>query len=238
MISLLVLHGWGLSAEKFEPLAQGLECLGYRVYVPDFPGFGKSPVPKRPLHLADYARFVHEYIRAKKIHRPVIIGHSFGGRVALKYVSMHQRVVRAIILTGTPGFTPVPRRKLLFFISIAKAGKLFMSLPILRIFQDAVRRWYYYVVGAREFYRAEGVMRETFKNIVAEELVTPMKSVGVPCLLVWGADDRITPTWIARKMHATISGSRLIEIPGFGHGVPYNNPDVFISNVRQFLSRL
>lgn len=235
---IIILHGWGLSGERFGPLASLLSKEGYETYAPDLPGFGTSATPKRAYVLGDYASFVHSYMAAKHIQNPILIGHSFGGRVSLKFQMLYPAESKAVILTGTPGFTPVPRKKLVFFVAAAKIGKCFFQLPILNIIYDSVRKWYYYVVGARDFYRAQGVMRDIFKNIVQEELETSMRAVGVPCLLVWGALDRITPVWIAEKMEKTITGSRLVVIPDCDHGVSYKMPEVFVKAINPFLRSL
>ena len=83
-LPILILHGWNLSAEKFRPLQRELEKQRYKVYGMDLPGFGKAVMPKKPLFLSDYVTFVASYLKSKKIDRAVIIGHSFGGRVAIK----------------------------------------------------------------------------------------------------------------------------------------------------------
>lgn len=232
---IVILHGWGLSQKRFEPLTQKLRTSGYQVYSFDFPGFGESGIPKDPMKLADYAAFLADYLAKHKIQKPILLGHSFGGRVALKFQEVFPGFTKALVLTGTPGFTPTPRRRLMLFIAIAKVGKFIFSLPGISYIQDNVRRWYYYLVGAREFYRAEGAMRETFKNIVAEPLEKPMKAVRVPTLLVWGELDQITPVWIAKKMHEAIANSKLIIIPEANHGVPYRDPALFIKAIRPFI---
>lgn len=235
---IIILHGWGLSGKTFLPLARELKKRNYTVFVPDLPGFGKSAIPKQPLHLADYAVFLDAYIKKNNIRNPILIGHSFGGRVSLKYNEMYPKSVRALILTGTPGFTPIPKKKLLLFISLAKIGKLLFSIPPLNLLQDAVRRWYYYFVGAKEFFRAEGAMRETFKQIVKEDLVTAMEAVNIPTLLLWGEYDIIVPVAIAERMHQVIACSELIVIPEADHGVPFKQPDVFASYVERFIAKL
>ena len=199
--AIIILHGWGLSAKRFGPLADVLKKKGYRVFVPDFPGFGASKMPPRPFFLSDYVSFLAFYIQKNKLQDVVLIGHSFGGRVSLKYAMSPRPYLRALILTGTPGFTPVPGKKLFLFIFLAKIGKFFFSIWPLHLIREKIRLRYYYLVGAREFYRAEGVMRETFKLIVQEELLSAMGQVRAPCLLVWGALDQITPVWIAKKMY-------------------------------------
>lgn len=235
---LVILHGWGLSGAVFDPLADVLQKKNYTVYAPDFLGFGKSKPPDRPLQLTDYATFLSQYLKQHHLGQPILIGHSFGGRVTLKYNEMYPKTIRAFILSGTPGFTPIPRKKLLLFITLAKVGGFLFRVPPMSYFQDAVRKWYYYVVGAREFYRAEGPMRETFKNIVQEDLVYAMEVVSIPCLLLWGELDIIVPVSIAERMHQVIAGSELIVVPEADHGVPFKQPDVFASYIERFLKTL
>jgi pimeloyl-ACP methyl ester carboxylesterase len=177
-------------------------------------------------------------METEHIVQPIMIAQSFGGRVALKYQAAYPGRIYALVLTGTPGFTPVPRKKILLFVTIAKIGKLFFLIPFVSLLRDRVRSWYYYVVGARDYYRAEGTMRETFKRIVREELVTSMKKVRVPTLLVWGADDIIVPVSIAQRMKETIAGSKLIILPNSGHGVSYKNPKEFVRSIYDFLLSL
>ncbi len=236
--SIIILHGWGLSAKRFAPLASALTNKGYRVLVPDFPGFGDAPMPPKPYTLSDYVSFLESYIKEKKLNSVVLIGHSFGGRVSLKFCMQERPELRGLILTGTPGVTPVPRKKLFVFITLAKIGKFFFSMWPFSLIAEKIRAWYYYVVGAREFYRAEGVMRETFKLIVQEELVSAMSHVSVPCLLVWGQLDQITPVWIAKKMNEEIKDSKLVLIADRDHGVPYKDPDLFVSHIETFLKSL
>lgn len=233
--SIVILHGWGLSGKTFAPLGQKLRRSGYRVFTPDLPGFGESKRPEHPLTLADYAKFLDEYLKKNHIQHPIFIGHSFGGRVSLKYNELYPKIIRALILSGTPGFTPIPKKKLVLFIALAKIGKLLFSIPPLSLVQDAVRRWYYYVVGAKEFFRAEGAMRETFKRIVQEDLVSAMEAVNIPCLLLWGEYDIIVPVPIAGRMHQVIAGSELIVIPEADHGVPFKQPEIFSSYAERFL---
>ncbi len=235
---VVVLHGWGLSAARFDGLKKELKKEGFTVHIPDFPGFGDSAMPSKPLHLTDYAIFLDEYLKTQKLKEPIIIGHSFGGRVALVHEKLYPGKIFALVLTGTPGFTPVAKRKLMLFIAIAKAGKLVLSLPILNLVQEKIRRWYYYFVGAREYFRAEGSMRETFKNVVRQDLAESMESVHVPTLLLWGENDIITPVWIAQKMKTRIPGATLTVIPDVDHGVPYKEPQKFVQAFLAWVSTL
>jgi pimeloyl-ACP methyl ester carboxylesterase len=232
---IVVLHGWALSAKTFEPLVAELKKQHFQVFAPDFPGFDSLHIPTWPLTLADYAIFLDSYLRKNHIKKPILIGHSFGGRVALKYQYIYPTNITALILTGAPGFTPVSRKKLALFIVVAKIGGTLFSLPLLHRLKDRVRLWYYYVVGARDFYRAEGVMRETFKNIIKEPLVLCMEHVRIPTLLVWGENDILVPVSVATRMERVIRGAKLLVIPQAGHNVPFNNSKLFTKAVLPWL---
>lgn len=232
---VIILHGWNLSGERFTPLLSVLKKKGFRVFAPDFPGFGKEPPPDTSWHVSDYADFLDRYIQRNKITNPVLIGHSFGGRVALKYVEAHPTEIKKLILTGTPGFSPIPSKKLMVFLLISKIGGYIFSLPGLKAIEDDARKFLYKLAGAREFLRAEGVMRQTFKYVVADDLRSSMKSIAIPCLLVWGEYDSIVPVSIAVRMEKSISGATLTVISGADHGVPFHQPDTFVSSIADFL---
>ena len=235
---IVILHGWGLSAATYLSLSQVFRKKKFRVFVPDFPGFDSVHIPKKPYGLNDYAQFLHAYKAEHKISQPVLIGHSFGGRVALRYQELYPERVHAMILTGTPGFTPVPRRRLMLFITLAKIGGIFFSYPLLNRVKNRVRLWYYYLVGARDYYRAEGVMRDTFKNIVSESLDSSMEAVRIPTLLVWGAKDIIVPVGIAHRMKNVIRGSKLIVLPNSGHSIPFTHSKEFASVILPWIEQL
>ena len=236
--TILILHGWGLSGERYASLQKLLQKQGYLVYAPDFPGFGKSETPQKPFNLEDYAQFLFTYIEKNKIHHPIVIGHSFGGRVALYFTEKYPHIIQALVLTGTPGFTPIPKKRLALFILIAKIGGIFFSIPPLSLFHDFIQRWYYYVVGAKEFFRAEGAMRETFKRVVQEDLVPNMEALKIPCLLMWGEYDIIIPISIAERMKRVIPQAELVIIPEADHGVPLKEPQVFLQYVTRFIASL
>lgn len=232
---IIILHGWNLSGSHFSHLATELKRQGFRVFAPDFPGFGKEPAPKAPWHVADYAQFLKKYIATNNIYKPVLLAHSFGGRVALKFTQTYPDIPLKLIITGTPGYSPVPAKKMQFFLILAKIGGVIFMVPGLNKLADVARKVLYRIAGAREFYRAEGAMRQTFKYIVTDDLSSSMRSVGIPCLLVWGENDTIVPVAVAKKMNETIPNAHLVIIPDMNHDVPFKQPKVFVNYVWKFL---
>lgn len=235
MRDIIILHGWNLSGSRFAPLAGVLRNIGYRVFTPDLPGFGNEKAPGRPWHVVDYAEFLKVYMTKNRIHSPILLGHSFGGRVALKFSHVYPKDVHSLILTGTPGFSPIPTKKLVFFLLISKVGGMLFALPVLSLLADRARRFLYYIAGAREFIRAEGPMKQTFKHVVRDDLTGSMASVRVPCLLVWGEFDSIVPLPIARRMAEAIPNAQLKVISEEDHGVPFKKPELFTSYIIDFL---
>lgn len=235
---IVVLHGWGLSKKVYEPLVEELRRNHYSVFAPDFPGFGSLAPPKRAFKLDDFVDFLKKFLSTHNVQKPILIGHSFGGRVSLKFQERYPTSVTALILTGTPGYTPVKRWKLKLYISLAKVGALLFSLPFLNKAKDRVRLAAYYLAGARDFYRAQGVMRQTFKNIVQEPLEKSMKAVRVPTLLIWGDNDSIVPVYVAKRMKKTIPHADLTILPNQDHRVPFKEPKLFTTSVLKWLENL
>lgn len=232
---VIILHGWNLSGSRFASLAEVLKRSGFRTFTPDLPGFGTEKAPAKPWHVVDYAEFLKSYMAKNHIRDPIIIGHSFGGRVALKFSQLYPEDIHSLVLTGTPGFSPIPTKKLLFFLVISKIGGMLFALPVLNVLADRARRFLYYIAGAREFLRAEGAMRQTFKYIVQDDLTQAMTSVRVPCLLVWGEFDVIVPLQVARRMVEVIPAATLKIIPEQDHGVPFKQAELFFTYIEDFI---
>lgn len=237
-IPILILHGWNLSGEKFSPLRDKLTALGYKVFCPDLPGFGNSKIPDKSLYLSDYVDFVKEYIPKNNLAKVIIVGHSFGGRIAIKFAVQNPKLLQALILSGAPGIVPVARSKALFFIILSKIGKKIFKLPIINLLQNLARKVLYRTAGAMDYYNTNEKMRDTFKNIVIENLELLLPKIKTPTLLLWGSLDGMVPIAIAKKMQKYIKGSKLIEIKNARHGVPWTHPKEFANEVEKFLSKV
>ncbi|MBI4130136.1 alpha/beta hydrolase [Candidatus Roizmanbacteria bacterium] len=236
-MDVLILHGWKLSGSRFEPLVQELKKKNLRVFAPDMPGFGKGKKLERPYALSDYVAFVHEYIQQHKLKKPVIIGHSFGGRVSIILAAEYPELIEKLVLTGVPGVLLVSRAKLLFFLGLAKMGGLVFRLPVLSQFESLARKVLYRVARASDYQTSSGNLRETFKKIIAEDLVVPMRKISCPVLLLWGKDDRNSPEEIAKKMRKFIPKVKLDIVEGEAHGFPFENPKEFSARVIDFINK-
>ena len=230
-MDVLILHGWNLSSERYQPLIRALRKKRYRVIAPDFPGFGTAMLPSRVFALDDYVTFTADFIKKNNMKKPIVIGHSFGGRVGIKLAGTKKSLISGLVLTGVPGVRFASKAKLSFFLIAAKVGGMVFSLPLLRNLRDTARRFLYRAARANDFYHAKGVMRGTFKRIISEELITPMKKIRLPVLLVWGRNDGVTPLRIANSMNKIIPRAHLEIIEDATHQLPWTHPQALIKAV-------
>ena len=96
---IVLLHGWGQNIEMMDPLGKKLENK-YRITIIDLPGHGKSMEPKEEITIYDYCEIVKEVLDKLNIKNPIIIGHSFGGRIAIIYASKYK--TEKLVLLGAP----------------------------------------------------------------------------------------------------------------------------------------
>ncbi len=246
-LPVLIVHGWNTTADvqRYNPLKKELENRGYPVFIPDLPGFYSRRNLSKPLQLDDYAHFVEKYIcqkvkkeKGNKKNKLILIGHSFGGRIGIKLAAKNPGLIKILVLTGTPGFVPTSRAKILFFFILAKAGRAALSVPVISVARNPVRKMLYRLAKASDYLHLNGFLKQTFKNIIREDLERPMRQIKIPCLLIWGSEDKLIPLGIAKKMQTTIHGSKLEIIPKGNHIVVWKQPKKFVDKVEKFLQTL
>jgi pimeloyl-ACP methyl ester carboxylesterase len=214
---VLMLHGWGAHIELVWPLAQRLLTLGYRVLVPEMPGFGASDPPPAAWTVQDYARWVLAYADHHELERFHLFGHSFGGRLGLILGAEHAGRIQAMVLADAAGIrkqSPVTARARLTVYKGVRDGLKRVGLGAL---SDRLRGWYNRRYGSTGFQSASGVMRETFVKVVNADLREYAARVRVPTLLVWGEDDADTPLWQGHLLERLIPDAGLVILPGAGH---------------------
>ncbi len=214
---LVLLHGWGASLELMWPLAERIADAGFRVYLPDFPGFGNSERPDRPWSLRDYCNFVLEFLSVQKLDRVDLAGHSFGGRVCLMLGADHPQRVGKMLLFNAAGLRPrqsFPARARLKAYRFARSTLERVGLSGV---DDRLAHWYQRRFASPDYRAADGLMRPTFVRIVNEDMRPFASRVRPPTLLFWGDQDEETPLWMGRELEKLIPDAGLIVWEGAGH---------------------
>ena len=104
----MVLHGWGTSMEVMRPITQHLASRGWRVLSLDFPGFGQSPPPPKAWGVPEYADATAQLLERLDVRRPLLLGHSFGGRVIIYLTGALSFSAFRLVLVGAAGIKPPP----------------------------------------------------------------------------------------------------------------------------------
>ena len=128
---IILLHGWGQNIEMMKPLGDYF-CDRFRITILDLPGFGESDEPKNTWTIDDYELMLEDFIKELKIKKPIVIGHSFGGRVAVKYAANYD-VEKFVI--GNPlnmNGTESERSKLTQEF-IHKLNSRFNTIPVIQV---------------------------------------------------------------------------------------------------------
>jgi len=229
--TIIILHGWGLRGGKYINLQKLLENKGYKVYAPDLPGFGAEPIKNLHMNLDSYVEFVESFMEKNKIGKAVIVGHSFGGRVGIKFAWKNPDKVLKLILTGTPLQRDRSFSKKIAFVASKTGGKVLKLLP--KGINNLARKSIYRTIGEWDYYKA-GDLKEIFKNIIEEEPIKYFKELNVPVFLIWGKDDKTVPQEPIKQI-AKISKAHFVSVPNTNHRLPYMNPDLFWQSLKKVL---
>lgn len=221
--TIVILPGWRVASKRYDNLKKYFVDAGYAAYVFGFAGFEKDKPLTKMMTLTDYADSVSDFISEKKIKKAILIGHSFGGRVALSLSSNNPDWIAGMVLTGVPGFAPVSSVKRRLFFILSKMGKILFLVPLFRPFAGIAKKLLYRSSGSVDYLRTEGAIKETFQSIIRVDLEPFMRKTKIPVLLLWGEKDSMVPMSVARRMNQVIPGSRLATIPEGNHAIPFDN---------------
>ena len=199
---VVLLHGWGQNIEMMRPLGDPLS-QNYRVTIIDFPGFGESEEPKIAWTIDDYSNMLELLVKKLKIKKPTIMGHSFGGRVAIRYSANNS--IDKLVLFGSPcvRLDTNPSLK----VRILKKLK---TLPGMNNIGEYMKKY----IGSRDYKAASPIMREILVNTVNEDLSSYASKIEEPALLIWGENDTEAPLEDAQMLEKLLPDGALIVLPG------------------------
>lgn len=201
---VLALHGWGRTGADFSTVVSGRDALAVHL-----PGFGTTAEPPEPWGSAEYAEHLATALAGSGPF--VVVGHSFGGRVAVRLAASHPELVSALVLTGVPLVRATAPPKAALGLRVAKRLRAARLLPESVV--ERVRRR----SGSEDYRAASGVMRDVLVRVVREDYRETLRGLDLPVHLVWGADDDAAPLAGARLAAELIPGATLEVVPGAGH---------------------
>jgi 2-hydroxy-6-oxonona-2,4-dienedioate hydrolase len=216
-------HGIGVSSRYFEPLADAL-AHDYRVFVPDLPGWGRSPKPARALSLVELADALLEFMDREGLTRVSLVTNSLGSQIAVELALRHPDRVGALVLVG-PTVDPQWRAALLQTRSF-----------VLDSVREPVSLWW---IIATDYARM-GLLRfaRTARHALRQPIEELLPQVAVPTLIVRGEHDAFSSqAWCERAADLLPRGS-LAVVEGAAHAAQYSHPTRVAGLVRSFLEEV
>lgn len=232
---VIILHGWGASLKVMKSVADAFEGK-MMVYNIDLPGFGESDEPKEDGYdVYSYAEVIKEFTQKLEIKNPVIVAHSFGGRIALVLAGKKLIDVSKLILTGSAGI--VPKRGADYYIKVYSYKLMKKIIKLFGRFSENLAEKLKKKGGSEDYATASEKMRGVLVRAVNEDLKYLMPEITAPCLLIWGEKDDAAPLADGKTMEKLIPDAGLVVMPGAGHFAFLEKAAWFGEILRNFCSK-
>ena len=199
---IVLLHGWGQNIEMMKPIGDNL-AGNFRITIIDFPGFGESEEPSEAWNISDYANMLELLVKELKIKKPIVMGHSFGGRVAIRYSANNP--IEKLVLFGSPCVRLQQKQPLK-----VRVLKKLKTLPGMDKFGEFMKKY----ICSRDYKAASPMMRQILVNTVNEDLSAYASQIEEPTLLIWGDNDTEAPIEEAKMLEKIMPDAALIVLPG------------------------
>lgn len=225
---LIILPGWGGTRQTWQTFIDALQTE-FEVHCLELPCFGAEPCPTEIWGVEEYANFVKNKIDEIKgksdVRNPksVLLGHSFGGQVAVVLAATNSNICDDLILSGPAVFRhPQPLKTALFWL-LAKLGKMVLSTPGLAKLQPFARRLLYKAADSPDYNKTTGIKREIFKKITRQDVAKLLPRIKVPTTVIAGRHDTYVSWRDSQKVAAAIPHARFELIAAGRHGLHHTH---------------
>ena len=225
----IILHGWNSGSDRWLVEAKKIAEKGFLVIVPDLPGFGESDKLQYPWRVNDYLKWFEDFLAELKIDNFYLLGYSFGGAVAAKVAIKYPQRVQKLFLVAAA----VIRKKTTQKDTLAGAAKIikfFQFLPFYALFRKAV---YKFIIRKSDYVYTEGVMKETYLNVISDDVSYKLSFIKVPTVIIWGDQDQSVPIENAHEINRKVKNSKIVIIPGADHLMHKKIPELLTERILQ-----
>jgi len=203
--TIVLLHGWGQNIEMMKPIGDKLKKSN-RIIIVDLPGFGQSSEPDTVWTMYDYTDAINKLLKSLNVDNPIMIGHSFGGKISLIYASKYN--VSKLILFGSPFKQEIKKLSLK-----TKILKFLKTVPVINKLEGFAKKH----IGSRDYKEASDFMRKILVEHVNLDITEDVKKIKCPTLLVWGTMDQEVPVERAYELEKLIKDAVVVTYEGCSH---------------------
>ena len=236
--TLVILPGWGGSHYTWQEFIT-LANRHFIVHCIDLPCFGDEPCPTEVWGVEEYAAFVNSKISELRTMNSelVILGHSFGGQVAVCLAAKHPELVAKLILSGAAVVRPNRVIRRAIYQCVAASGRGMLKLPFLRHYEVMIKKIFYRLIDSPDYGETSGIKREIYKKIIRQDGTLLLAKIKISTLVVWGARDRMTPLAQGRRLARLLPRATLKVFPNCGHAPHRESPDRLLEIIRHHVQR-
>ena len=203
--TLVYLHGWGQNIAMMKPIADPFD-EEFNIIIIDLPGFGESSEPTHVWTLDEYVECVKEIVDSLGVKNPILLGHSFGGKISLMYASKYD--VKKLVLFGSPFKKEIKKDSLK--LKILKSLK---KVPGINKLEGFAKKH----IGSTDYKNASETMRKIMVEHVNLDITEQLKNIKCPTLIVWGTLDDAVPIERAHELEQLIPDAGLVVYEGCTH---------------------
>ena len=223
--TIVILHGWGHSREQWVQFASMFHDVDVQTI--DLPGFGTEPLVSPEWGIPEYADWVIGKLEIGnwklQNHSVVLVGHSFGGRIATCIASRNPEWLAQLVLIGAPCLY-IPSQKVRLLKRIAKVVKLLgLANNTLSLNQELTEA-------------DKKGMGEIYRRVVSYDQTEELKKISAHTLIVRGSEDTYPSDEVCRAMNQLVQGSRYEVLSGVGHNIHLENPTLLYGVVKKWFS--
>ena len=211
---LYIVHGWTYSLKAWQPAIDSLKKENVELKFLKVPGLTRPS--QKIWSIGDYVGWLDKEL--KSANRPIVLGHSNGGRILLNYCFEHPEKIKHLILLNSAGVLPNTRQRVRNCV-LRNLSKLLG--PLKR--NGSFRSFAYKIIGARDYEQAPPNMKLTLGNMLDSDKDLPVKLVGIktPISLIWGEEDKVTTLGNGGYLQSGLANAKSFEVlKGAGHA-PY-----------------
>ena len=230
---LILLHGLMGALSNWTDVVNEFK-KEYRVIIPLLPLYD---FPLLTTGVKSLAKFVHKFVKYKKLKNFTVLGNSLGGHVGLIYTLSHPEEVKSLVLTGSSGLYEnafggsFPRRESYDFIKEKVEFTFYDPATATKELVDEV----YQIVNER--IKVVKILAMA-KSAIRHNMSKDIHMIKVPVCLIWGRDDKITPPEVAVEFHQLLPDSELNWVDKCGHAPMMERPVEFNAHLKKFLDRI
>lgn len=231
--TLLLLHGLMGALSNWEDVVNEFSPR-YRVILPILPIYD---MPLLTTGVRALSKFIHKFIKFKKLSNVVLLGNSLGGHVGLIYVLAHPGYVKALVLTGSSGLYEnafggsFPKRESIDFVR-EKVQYTFYDPAIAT--DELVNDVFVMINDRHKVIRILAMAKSAIRHNMNKEL----RKITMPVCLIWGRDDKITPPEVAVEFNEMLPNAELHWIDKCGHAPMMERPVEFNQYLSAFLDKI